>query len=203
MYFTKTTSCDYLIKLWSHRNWVSKIDSWELCLPCALTILMIDFMSLAWLIDVNILAEIMRAVIDIFLYTCKFRLCFKSAGWFCINMVKKSWDTYQLPLWFPLSMFIVLHKITFSAWPKSVNYLFLWEMLTGGHCWNYYPGTLSYSQVSATQLKRVYPYISSAGAQTSNQLHWVDLEAGHQNGAPCQKQKVALLIVQKTSLNSQ
>ena len=61
----------------------------------------------------------------------------------------------------------------------------------GGHCWNYYPGTLSCSQVpqliwrsgtrrwnlrvSENQIKMRHLDISSTGIQFSNELQWLDL----------------------------
>ena len=41
---------------------------------------------------------------------------------------------------------------------------------SGGHHWNYYAGTLSFSQVTATHLKIGIP-------RSSNELQWLDIDA--------------------------
>ena len=52
------------------------------------------------------------------------------------------------------------------------------------HCWGYYPGTLTCSQVITTHLKIRHPWMKSTGDWSSNELHKCDLKIGHQDSSP-------------------
>ena len=57
-------------------------------------------------------------------------------------------------------------------------------MSHGSHYLAYHPGTQPYSQVSATHFKIRHPLNSSMDAQSSNELQWLDLKIGYQDGSP-------------------
>ena len=57
-------------------------------------------------------------------------------------------------------------------WPWGELYGHQMGMLPGGHCWGYYPGTLSFSQVTQTYFYIGYPYMKSKGIGFSKGLQF-------------------------------
>ena len=54
----------------------------------------------------------------------------------------------------------------------------------GGHYWDYYPGTLSLSQVTAPHLKAGHPQIKSTSARSSKELQRLDHMRGYEDSSP-------------------
>ena len=87
---------------------------------------------------------------------------------------------------------------------SQYKYWFFNEGLPPGkHCWGYYPGTLSCSEVSSTHLKTGHPWISSMGAPSSNKLQWLHLKIGHQNSSPSNNHQGTHLVSMESFACSQ
>ena len=69
---------------------------------------------------------------------------------------------------------------------RTVHQLRLWSWRMGpiACCWNYYPGTLSFGQVAAIQMKIRHPSIKPTGAWSGEELQWLDCKIGQRCSSP-------------------
>ena len=110
----------------------------------------------------------------------------------------RAWQSNERVMW--PSVTPATHGLPAGRHGFEYIYIFDGHVAPGGHCWDDYPGTLPWSQVSATHMKIGHPQMESTGVRSSNELQWLHRMRGYHDSSPIMTTGVICLITLANNL---